>query len=437
MHNRTKRDTVKALAAAIAAAGLPLPRSIASGAETRYPIEKGAELKLLRWKRYVQGDEDAWMANTAKFTEQTGVKVTVESIVGEELRAKGAMAASVGAGPDVVLGSPDMPYLYSDKCVDLSDAAAYLGQKYGGWYEVCQRSCVLDERWIALPIAVVSFCVVYRQSQVKAAGFDAIPRDLPGFLKLCQALKAKGTPVGLPLGNGLGDHAWCQWLLWGHGASLVDENDRVAINSKQTIAALEYGRSLYPTFVSGTLSWLDPNNNKAFLAGEISLTWNPISIYYVARTSTDPAMKATAADIQHAHLPIGPIGKPTELHGLLTGFVFKHTKYPNAAREYLRFMLEREQYEAWQKASLGYMCQPLRAYESNPIWTSDPKITPFRDCPRLALYSAYPGKVGPASAAAAADQIIVQMFAEALSGQATPQSAAAKAEKRVRRHYRA
>jgi multiple sugar transport system substrate-binding protein len=271
---------------------------------------------------------------------------------------------------------------------------------------------------------------------VKAAGFDGIPRDFDGFLKLCQALKARGTPVGLPLGNGLGDHSWCQWVLWSHGASLVDANDRVVVNSKATAAALEYAKALYATFVPGTLSWLDPSNNKAFLAGEISLTWNPISIYYVARNSPDPALKAMAVDIQHAHLPIGPVGRPMELHGLLTGFVFKHTKYPNAAREYFRFMLEREQYEAWQQASLGYMCQTLRAYESNPIWTSDPKITPFRDGPKLTQYSAYPGKVGPAAASVAADLVIVQMFAEAASGQATIKDAMARAEQRARRYYR-
>jgi len=436
MHPISRREALKAVAAAAVAASGLVPSRGRAAAAPRAPIEKGAQLRLLRWKRYVQGDEDLWVANTAKFTQRTGVKVRMESIVGEELRAKGAMIASVGAGPDILVGSPEMPHQYSDKCVDLTDVANDLGQKYGGWYDVCQRSCILDGRWIAMSIAVVSFCVVYRQSMVKAAGFDEIPRDLDGFLRLCQALKARGTPVGLPLGNGLGDHSWCQWLLWSHGASLVDDSDRVAIDSKETVAALEYAKALYATFAPGTLSWLDPSNNKAFLAGEISLTWNPISIYYVAKTSTDPAMKAMAVDIQHAHLPLGPVERPMELHGLLTGFVFKHTRYPNAAREYLRFMLEREQYEAWQQASLGYMCQTLRAYESNPIWTSDPKITPFRDGPRLTQYSAYPGKVGPASAALAADLIIPQMFAEAASGRATIKDAIARAEQRAKRYYK-
>ncbi len=98
------------------------------------------------------------------------------------------------------------------------------------------------------------------------------------------------------------------------------------INSKETVAALEYARELYPTFVPGTLSWLDPSNNKAFLAGQISLTYNGISIYYVAKTSTDPALKAIAADMQHAHFPVGPVGRPTELSPFAPAWVFNYTR---------------------------------------------------------------------------------------------------------------
>ena len=39
--------------------------------------------------------------------------------------------------------------------------------------------------------------------------------------------------------------------------------------------------------------------------------------------------------------------------------IFKYTKFPNAAKEYLRFMMEREQYVPWQEASIGYVCHPL------------------------------------------------------------------------------
>jgi multiple sugar transport system substrate-binding protein len=49
-----------------------------------------------------------------------------------------------------------------------------------------------------------------------------VPQDLGGFLKLCQALKAKGTPSGFALGNATGDSSWTHWLVWAHGGKLVD-----------------------------------------------------------------------------------------------------------------------------------------------------------------------------------------------------------------------
>ncbi len=438
MRKVIRRDALKALGAAtIAASGaIFLGLKIAGAADLRYVPEKDAGLKVLRWKRFVQGDEDQWAASTRKFTDQTGVAVQVESVNGEDLRPKGAMAANVGAGPDILIGPSDMPQLYPDRCIDLTDTANYLGRKYGGWYDACRRYGMLDGRWISLPVAVIAYCMVYRESMVRDAGYSVIPRDLAGFLKLCQALKVRGTPAGFALGNSSGDTTWCSWLLWAHGGRLVDENNRVAINSPETVAALEYARALYATFVEGTLSWLDPSNNKVFLAGDISLTYNPISIYYVAKNSGDPALKAIAADTRHAHMPIGPVGHPTELNAMLTAIAFKYTRFPNAAREYLRFMLERSQYEAWQQASLGYMSQTLRAYESNPVWTSDPRITLFRDGGRVMLYNGYAGKVGAASAACSADLVIANMVAEAASGQSSPREAAARAEQRARRYYK-
>lgn len=35
-------------------------------------------LRLLRWAPFVQGDEDAWLANAKKFTEITGVAVVAK-----------------------------------------------------------------------------------------------------------------------------------------------------------------------------------------------------------------------------------------------------------------------------------------------------------------------------------------------------------------------
>src|SRR5258706_15892685 len=105
---------------------------------------------------------------------------------------------------------------------------------------------------------------------------------------MMKALKEKGTPGGFALGHATGDaNTWCHWLGWTFGGKLVDEKNNVAINSPETLRALEYSKELYGTFIPGTLSWLDPNKNKAFLAGQISGTNKRIPIYYPVKNSKD------------------------------------------------------------------------------------------------------------------------------------------------------
>ena len=144
----------------------------------------------------------------------------------------------------------------------------------------------------------------------------------------------------MALGNATGDGLWCNWLVWAFGGKLVDANNKVVIDSPETLKALEYAKELYANFIPGTLSWLDPNNNKAFLDGQIALTNNGISIYYATKNSTDPKVKELQSDIQHSPYPVGPVGVPTESHLFFNQMIMKYTKYPQAAKEFLRFLME-------------------------------------------------------------------------------------------------
>ena len=399
--------------------------------------EKGAKLRVLRWSRFVQGDIDAYMVNVKKFTEKTGIEVRVDNEGWEDVRPKAAVAANTGAGPDIILATNDDANLYPDKLLDVTDLCEYLGKKYGGWYPACQTYLKPDgKKWIGVPLGSAGGMMVYRQSHVKAAGFDAFPKDTDNFLKLLRALKEKGTPGGFALGNATGDSLWTNWLIWSHGGQLVDTNNKVVIDSAETIKALEYAKEMYATFIPGTLSWLDPNNNKAFLDSQISVTNNGISIYYASKNSPDPKVKELKEDIQHANFPIGPVGVPTESHLFFNQMVMKYTKYPVAAKEFLRFMMEQEQFDPWLTGCGGYIAQPLVAYEKTAVWTVDPKHTPYRDALKNLRPSGYAGKLGYASAGAGADFIVPNMVAEAASGAKTPKEAAERAQKRAERYYK-
>ncbi|MES2785122.1 MAG: extracellular solute-binding protein, partial [Pseudomonadota bacterium] len=403
----------------------------------KFTPEKGAKLRVLRWSRFVQGDIDAYMANVKKFTQATGVEVRVDNEGWEDVRPKAAVAANTGAGPDIILSTNDDANLYPEKLLDVTDLAEYLGKKYGGWYPAVHQYLRPDgKKWLGLGLGAAGSMIVYRDSMVKAAGFSSFPKDTAGFLALHKALKEKGTPGGYALGNATGDGLWTNWLIWSHGGQLVNKDNKVVIDSPETLKALEYGKELYATFIPGTLSWLDPNNNKAFLDGQVSVTNNGISIYYAAKNSTDPKVKELAADIQHASFPIGPVGVPTESHLFFNQMIFKYTKYPNAAKEFLRFMMEKEQFDPWLTGAGGYIAHPLAAYSSSAIWTVDPKHTPYRDSVKNMRPTGYAGKLGYASAGAGADFIVTNMVAEAISGSKTPKEAMERAQKRAERYYK-
>src|SRR6516165_7169696 len=135
----TRRETITLTAGGLTAAMLPAGRARAAipAADVpapKYAIEKGASLRVLRPAKYIDPDETIFRANTQKFTAATGVPVRVDFVGFEDLRPQTAVAANTGAGPDIVMAWPDDPHLYTEKIVEMTDLAEYLGAKYGGWY---------------------------------------------------------------------------------------------------------------------------------------------------------------------------------------------------------------------------------------------------------------------------------------------------------------
>ncbi len=441
VHIITRRGALAVGAGAAAATLVDFKASavpVANVSEPKLPIEKGATLRVLRPTKFVDPDEVIFRENIKKFSDTMGVPVRVDFVGWEDLRPQTAVAANTGAGPDIVVGWPDDPHLYTDKLIEMSDVAEYLGAKYGGWYYLAEKYGKKwgTNNWISIPMGGSGGPMVYRQSWVKEAGFDRIPDDFDQYLTLCRNLKKNNHPVGFSLGNAVGDaNSYCSWLLWGHGGYIVDEDGHVAINRKETIDALKFAKEMFPTMITGVLSWGDPSNNKAFISGDISMTTNGVSIYFALKN--DPKTAAMAADTNHQHVPTGRIGRSGESALILNAMVFKHTKYPNAAKQFLRFMMEQEQYEKWLTGCIGYWAQPLKAYAEADIWKGDPKIAAYRDTCDNRFWNGYKGPITAASGAVTADYVNVQMFAAVASGQAEPEDAVKEAERRAKRYYKA
>ena len=112
---------------------------------------------------------------------------------------KGALAAQVGSGPDIIMGWNDDPFVYPDKLVDMTDLVENMGRAHGGWYDNARSYCYDQDvkRWVSLPVGCTGNAVNYRKSWVKEAGFNEFPKDLDGMLKLARVLEEERPSAGL------------------------------------------------------------------------------------------------------------------------------------------------------------------------------------------------------------------------------------------------
>ncbi len=395
--------------------------------------EPGATVNLLRWKRFVEAEDAQFMKLVAAFEQANGVKINVTNESYDDIQPKASVVANTGQGLDMVWGLYSLPHLFPEKCLDVTDVADHVAKAHGGWLAAGERYGKSKDKWICIPIATTGSLLNYRISASEKAGFKEMPKDTAGFLEYCKAMAANKTPAGMAFGHASGDaNGWMHWLLWSHGGNLVDANDKVVINSPETAKAMEYAKALYDTFIPGTASWNDSSNNKAFLSGDLYATNNGISIYVTAKRE-NPQI---AADMNHAYMPIGPVGKPTELHLSFPILTFAFTKAPNTCKSFIAFMLEAKNFNPWIEAAQGYLSHFLAEYDQNPVWTADPKTTPYRDVSKRTLTPAGQGTLGEKAAAAVADFIVVDMFANYVTGRQDLKSSIAGAERQARRIYR-
>src|SRR6185295_139941 len=175
----TRRDAIKA-GAALAGAGALQASQLALFAQawaqsSPWKPEKGAKLQLLRWKRFVQSEEDGFMALVAAFTKATGVPVSVINESLDDVQPKASVSANTNQGPDLFWGLYSLPHLFPAKCVDLSDVADYLGKKYGGWVDSAIKYGKEGNKWIGVPICYSGALMNYRIKAMNAAGFQKFP----------------------------------------------------------------------------------------------------------------------------------------------------------------------------------------------------------------------------------------------------------------------
>src|SRR6266545_479346 len=219
--------------------------------------------------------------------------------------------------------------------------------------------------------------MVYRKDWFDEVGVKKFPETWDEFLEAGIKLKAKGHPFGMSMGHGFADnYSWLYPLLWSYGVTVMDKDGKkVALDSSETAKAVEYVKKLYKdACIDDCIGWLDPANNKAFLTGQISCTNNAYSIMVSAKRDLPEMGKV----IDHGLNPKGPTGQRYHALVPVTHGVFAYSKDPQAAKDFLRWIMDPKQYRPWIASGDMYFAPYLHGFDKAPEWDIEPRVKPFQ-----------------------------------------------------------
>jgi multiple sugar transport system substrate-binding protein len=367
MSHSSRRDVLKIALAGAGAAALPW-RAKADG-KTITMLHEGSFVKTF----------DEYFENTLApaYEKETGVKVVYEITSVGSLPSRDATVIETGSGADVSMLALLFPFLYQDKLLDVSDIAEEMGQKQGGWYDVGKEAGMVDGKWKAVPFCNIGQLMNWRTDWFAEIGVKTFPDTWEELYDAGKKLKAKDHPFGFELGHGFGDnHGWLYPLLWSYGGHEVEKDGKtVVIDSDETAKAVDFCRKFFQdTMLDDCLSWTDVSNNKAWYAEQISCTNNAESILWLAKRDFPDVAKVT----DQAMNPQGPKGRFHLMNSISHG-VFSFSPQKEAARDFLKWLMDEKQLGAWYASADSYYQPLLKGYENAPMWDVEPRNKPFRD----------------------------------------------------------
>ncbi len=338
----------------------------------------------------------------------------------QNIPARAAAEASAGSGHDLFgFNGSGGAHLYRKFFIDVADLVKETEKKYGKVTTIGKQLGYNadDGTWSAFPDFYINFPGMYRKSLWEEAGVK--PDTWDNVRKGGAKTKAKGHPVGIPLGHSNDPSTTWRGLLWSFGASIQDEHGkRIVLNSKEAIEATKFAAALYKeAMTADVLSWNDSSNNQYINSGVGSYIINPISAYRTAQKLN----KKVADDIFVIEPPKGPakqiMGAASEFYG-----IWKFAKNKEAAKEFLRY------YSAnWReafKASEGYnnpcfaglVPKPMPILSNDPTSTPHDKLAILQDSDKWSAIPGYPGPATPATDEIYYAFIINDMMAKAATG---------------------
>jgi ABC-type glycerol-3-phosphate transport system substrate-binding protein len=396
------------------------------------------DLKILLWSHFVPS-HDQWFGPFAQaWGKQAGVNVTVDHIDNAQIPTRIAAEIQAGQGHDLIQYIAPLSQ-FEPSVVDLKDITDEANKRWGPQLELCKQSSFnpATGKFYAYSPGWVPDPGDYRKSLWEAVGLPDGPSTWDELLQGGAEIKrTKGTQLGIGMSQEIDSNMAGRALMWSFGASVQDENERVVLNSEETVAAVEFMTRLFKqSMTNEVFSWNAASNNQGLIAGKLSYILNSISAWRTAQG----ANPEVANDIHFVPALRGPVDARAAQHVLYNWIVPKHAANVDAAKEFLLHYTANFASATWQSKLYDFPAWAKLVPELDRWLANDPfgaqpanKLAFLSDATKWSTNIGYPGPSNTAIGEVFATFVIPNMFARAARGEVSPAQAVTQAEARVK-----
>src|SRR5438105_6920820 len=441
------RRSVLGRTLAVAAAGTLARPFIANAAATTAEVW---------WPQGFVPEEDVAIKKiVADYEKASGNTIDLSIMPFAPQRQKIVSAVTSGVVPDIFVNNPGeivALYAWDDKLVDVSDIIETQREEFTETALLnvnCYNNVEKKRSFYGVPLTIDVLPNHIWQPLVEKAGFkmEDIPKTCDAFYDFFKDVQKKLRTQGVRNVYGLGlntttngvdpNNVFNYFLIAYGGQDVVTKDGKLHLGDPKVreaaLKALTYPTTAYKEgFVPpGAINWNDADDNNAFHGKQIVMDLD-------GSLSTEVAIikkQQDYSDIVTMGLPLGNDGKPVPSQtGSLCGLVPKGAKNVEAAKDFLKYLIQPPVVNELLKTGLGRNLPAMPAIVKDDPWWLDPAD------PHRAAY-VQQGALGPtvptfwtsnpAYAQVQNEHVWAVAWADIISCGVTPEAAADKAFKRV------
>ena len=398
-------------------------------------------LKILQWVHFVPAYDEWFNKKLIKeWGEKNDTEVTVDNIGIAGINPRATAEVSAQKGHDLLLFNWPPPS-FEEQTVDMKDIYQELESKVGKPIDLCVKSTYnpKTKKYFAFSPSFTPDPVNYRQDLFGQVGMPNGPKSWDDVRTGGAKIKKQvGNPVGIGLANEIDTAMAMRTIMYAHGAHEQDAGGNYALNSKQTLETIKFVKALFQeTMTDEVFTWDASSNNRAMIAGKISLALNAISITRTAEKE-NPEM---SAKIQLTRALRGPARAIGLEHVMQCYVVWKFADNIDGAKKFLVDYTTNFRQAFVAGEFYDFPCWPKTVPDISKLIANDPKAHPpdkykvLDDVLSWATNIGYPGYANAAIDEIYSTWVLNVMFAKAASGAASPEGALKEADAQCRRIF--